>query len=94
MKFMVVARDQSDALDRRMAVRETHLAGVRDMIADGRLISGGAFLNDDGQIIGSICIVDMPSRADVEAWIAADPYTANNVWGDIEIREVRLAHPA
>jgi len=94
MKFMVVARDYPGALERRMSVREKHLEGIRAMIDDGRLISGGAFLDDNGQIIGSICIVDMPSRADVEAWIAADPYTANKVWGEIEIRDVKLAHPA
>ena len=55
MQFVVTAFDytDADALDRRLAHREQHLAGVRKLITEGRFLSGGAILDDAGKMIGS-----------------------------------------
>jgi uncharacterized protein YciI len=93
MQFLIIAHDGTDegALDRRMAAREAHLVGARAMKADGSMIVGGAILDDDGRMVGSSCIVEMPDRAAVDAWLATDPYVTGDVWRKIEVRPFRCA---
>lgn len=93
MEFLVLAYDKSDAgaLDRRMAAREAHLAGVKPMVADGRMRIGGAILDEAGRMIGSMTVVNFPDRAAVDAWLASDPYVTGGVWDRIEVRPFRIA---
>ena len=69
MQFLVIAYDGTDdkAVERRMAAREAHLAGVVKMKEEGKAIYGVAILNDREQMIGSILVVDYPTRAAVDA---------------------------
>jgi uncharacterized protein YciI len=87
MEFLVLAYDGTDegALARRMAAREAHLAGVRPMGEDGRMLIGGAILDDAGRMIGSMTVVNLPDRAAVDAWLADDPYVKGGVWQRIEV---------
>lgn len=93
MQFLVVAYDgdDDDALARRMAAREAHLANVRRLAAEGKVIVGGALLNDDGQMNGSAVIADFPSRAELDEWLRTDPYVTGDVWRRIEVRTFRAA---
>lgn len=92
MQFVVTAMDftDADALNRRMAQREPHLACVRAMIADGSFLSGGAMLDDEGRMIGSTLHLEFPDRAALEARLQQDPYVAGKVWERIEIRQIKL----
>jgi uncharacterized protein YciI len=92
----VLAYDGTDpeAPARRQAVRPAHLDGVREMVARGELIAGGAILDEAGGMIGSTVFVEFPSRAELDAWLARDPYVTGKVWQQIEIRPIRLAVPA
>ena len=92
MQFVVTAMDYTDAgaLDRRMAQREAHLAGVRQLIASGNFLSGGAILDSTGRMIGSTLHVDFPDRAELDAMLQRDPYVLGKVWERIDVREARL----
>ena len=92
MQFMVTAYDYTDseALERRMANREAHLAGARKLIKAGNFISGGAILNDAGNMIGSTLHLAFEDRSALEACLNADPYVSGKVWEHIDIRAVKL----
>lgn len=92
MQFVITALDYTDAnaLERRMAQREAHLAGVKQLIAKGHFISGGAILDDSGKMIGSSLHMDFPDRAALDAQLQSDPYISGKVWERVEIRQVRL----
>ncbi|WNL42588.1 YciI family protein [Halomonas sp. PAMB 3264] len=92
MQYVITAYDftDEDALSRRMANREAHLAGVKKLIAQGRFLSGGAILDDEGQMIGSTIHVAFENRSALDEWIGQDPYTLGRVWETLDIREVRL----
>lgn len=92
MQFVVTALDytDADALTRRMAHREQHLAGVKKLIAAGHFLSGGAILDDAGKMIGSTLHVEFPTRADLDAQLQGDPYVSGKVWEKIDVRQVRL----
>lgn len=96
MQFMVIAFDGRDpeAPARRQRARPDHLAGVEKLLADRRLIAGGAILDDAGNMIGSASFMDFPSRAELDGWLRTDPYVTQGVWQDITVRPVRLVVPA
>ncbi|MFP6743231.1 MAG: YciI family protein [Alphaproteobacteria bacterium] len=93
MQFLIVAHDGTDdeALDRRMAVREAHLEGARKRAASGMTIHGGAMLDDDGKMIGSASVVEVESRAELDAWLETDPYVTGDVWRNITVTPFRRA---
>lgn len=90
--FAVHAYDSTDdgALTRRLAARPAHLAQVQSLKEQGKLVFGAAYLNEQAEMIGSLQVYAVASRAEVEALISADPYTAGGVWRDITIQEVKI----
>ena len=92
MQFMIVAYDGQDegALNRRLAVRDSHIAGAIALKNAGNLIAGGAILEDAERMIGSTIYVDFASRADLDDWLQQDPYVIGDVWRDITISPIRL----
>ena len=93
MHFLVTAYDGTDgcAPARRQAAREAHLAAARKLKDEGVMLFGAAILDDAGNMIGSAMLVDLPDRAAVDAWLAADPYTTGKVWQDVTILPCRVS---
>jgi len=93
MQFLVVAKDGTDegALERRKRTRPTHLESIQPLVDHGNVLVGGAILNDTGDMIGSLLLVEFPDRADLDAWLAADPYVTDGVWREIEVTPFRSA---
>jgi uncharacterized protein YciI len=42
-------------------------------------------------MIGSVVLAEFPNRADLDAWLAREPYVTEGVWKNIEIKPFRLA---
>jgi uncharacterized protein len=93
VQWLIVARDGTDpqAQDRRMAARAAHLDNAARLQAKGHLLVGGALLDDDGSMIGSACVAQFATRAELEAWLRTDPYVTGDVWQEIEIIPYRVA---
>jgi len=91
MTFLILAHDFRDpeAPSRRMQQRPAHLDGVRRMKAEGTFLDGGAMLDDEGRMVGSMVLVEFPSRTEVDAWLAADPYVTGQVWEHVTVRAFR-----
>ena len=95
MQFVLIGRDGDDgeALARRMAAREAHLAGCAAMRESGRLLYAAALLSDDAEqkMVGSMLVMEWPSRAELDAWLKDEPYVKGEVWKKIEINPCKLA---
>ena len=93
MQFLLIAHDgtDEDAKARRGAVRPAHFAGIAPMVARGELRAAGAILDDAGAMIGSVIFAEFPSRAELDAWLAREPYVTAGVWQKVEIKPFRLA---
>jgi uncharacterized protein YciI len=93
MQWLIIARDGTDpaALERRMAARPAHLAGAARLQAAGHLLIGGALVDDAGRMTGSACVAQFATRAELDAWLASDPYVTGGVWQDLEILPYRVA---
>lgn len=92
MQFLVIAYDGKDdqAQARRLRAREAHLALGDEMAAAGRHLFGTAILDDAGRMTGSMLVVDFASRAQLDAWLAAEPYVVGDVWREVEVTPCRV----
>jgi uncharacterized protein len=92
MQFVVTGHDGTDAkaLERRLAARPAHMAGADAMKARGELLYAAAILNDKGEMAGSVMICEFPSRKEVDAWLAAEPYVTGKVWEKIDVRPAKV----
>jgi uncharacterized protein len=93
MQFLLVSYDGTDAgaLDRRMMVREEHLRGIPPLIDSGNFLFGGAILDDDGKMIGSMIVYEYPNREALDEMLKNEVYITAGVWQTIDIRPFRLA---
>lgn len=86
MQFVLIARDGTgpDAPQRRKAAREAHLRNIEENRA--HMLMGAATLDAPGGTMnGSVMVVDFPSREALDAWLAAEPYIVQKVWGDVTV---------
>ena len=93
MLFVVIAKDGNDpqALQRRLAVREQHLQGIQPAAQSGMLQVGGAILDADGKMVGSMLLVDAESESEVRTFLDNDIYSQAQVWQSFEIYPFRRA---
>lgn len=93
MEYLVTAFDDTDdqALQRRLNARAAHLEGAEILKAAGRIIAGGAILNDDNKMIGSTVYVDFESKEELNKWLTNDPYVTQGVWKDVTVLPIKLA---
>ena len=82
MLVALIARDKPGALDVRKANREAHLAYVRET---GVVQQAGPFLDGNGEMCGSLLILDVPDMAAAEAWAADDPYARADLFASVEL---------
>ncbi len=92
-QFLILTDDYKDenALDRRMAVREDHINRMSLEKEKGNFVTGGAKLDADGKMRGSMLIVNLQDEMAVEQWLAADPYVVGKVWDKIEVLPFKVA---
>ncbi len=92
MQFLLVAFDGTDAdgINRRLKVREEHLSKIALLRQRGEFITGGAILDDDGKMTGSMIIYEFPDRKSLDASLQNEPYFTEGVWEKIEIKPFRM----
>jgi hypothetical protein len=92
-QYVIIAYDgiDSDALERRNKVRPFHLAGAKKLKENNQFITGGAILNDDDQMTGSVMIVQFETEEEFNQWYKNEPYIKEGVWQKIEVKPFRVA---
>lgn len=92
-QYLIIAQDGSDenALERRMQTRPFHLAGAKALKANNRFIVGGATLDAEGKMNGSVMIVEFDNDAQMQEWYDNEPYITQGVWKNIEVKLFKVA---
>jgi hypothetical protein len=86
--FVLVCIDKPNALELRMATREAHFAYAGSFPA-GAIRLGGPFLDDEGDMAGSLIILDVADLAAAQAFNRNDPYQQAGLFERVEIRPWR-----
>jgi len=84
MHVALICIDKPGMLEVRKANREAHLAYIE---ASGVVEMAGPFLSPEGEMIGSLVILDVYRLSDGEDWAEADPYAMAGLFESVEIRE-------
>jgi len=95
MDYLVIMRmrDPKDpeAQRRRAELRPAHLERASSFRQKGHLLLGGAILDGEGNPAGSAVIARFGTRAELDAWLADDPWAKGGLWSEVEIIPFRVA---
>jgi uncharacterized protein YciI len=83
MLYAVICRDKPGHLQTRLDTRAAHLAYIE---ATGIVRMAGPFL-ENGQMCGTLAILDTDGLAAAEAWAAADPYAVAGLFASVTVTE-------
>jgi len=81
--FAVICRDKPGALQTRLDTREAHLGFIRD---SGIVRMAGPLI-EDGEMRGSLLILEADDLAAARDWAANDPYKAAGLFDSVEVIE-------
>ncbi len=92
-QYLIIAQDGKDgeALNRRKQVRPLHLAGAKKLKENNNFVIGGAMLDDEGNMRGSIMIVQFETQDEFQKWYDNEPYITGGVWREVEVKPFRVA---
>jgi len=83
MLFAAHCLDKAGALQVRLDNRADHLAYITKVDS---VVFGGPLLQDDGETFkGSLLVFDVNSREEVDAILAADPYTKAGLFETVTV---------
>lgn len=93
MQFIVMAKDGEDeeALNRRLAARDSHLAYGEIAAKTGEQIIAAAMLDGKENMRGSLMIVDFENVEELQKWLDKEAYVTGNVWQTIDIIPCKIA---
>lgn len=92
-QYVIIAEDGKDdeSLERRKNVRPVHLAGARKLKENNNFVVGGAMLDNEGNMRGSVMIVQFETQEEFQKWYDNEPYITSGVWKTIEVKPFRVA---
>lgn len=82
MLVALMAKDKPDALQTRLDNREAHVDYLK---SSGTVVQAGPFLDEAGQMIGSLIILDVPDMEAARQWCTFDPYTKADLFQSVEL---------
>ena len=82
MLIALIARDKPGHLQTRVDNRAAHLAYIEET---GVVAEAGPLLDQNGDMAGSLVILEVEDMAAGEAWAAADPYNKAGLFEAVEL---------
>jgi len=84
MRIALMTTDKPGALQVRKDNREAHLAYIAQT---GVVEMAGPFLDANGEMCGSLIVLDVADMAAAESWAANDPYAKAGLFSDVRLQE-------
>ena len=81
MLIALMAKDKDGALQTRKDNRDAHVAYLKETGAS----QAGPFLDANGEMCGSLIVLDVADMAAAEEWAANDPYAKAGLFASVEL---------
>ena len=88
MQFIITAHDGANMLEKRMEVRPRHLEGMAKL--SSHIICAGGILDEDGKPKGSVLVMEFESRAQLDEYLANEPYVTEHVWEKVDVETMNV----
>jgi uncharacterized protein YciI len=92
MWYAVISEDHDGSLDNRIAARPDHIARLKGLCDEGRLLLAGPHpavdAADPGSagFTGSLVVVEFDSLESAQAWADDDPYITAGVYRKVTVK--------
>lgn len=99
MFYAIYALDSANSLEHRLQARPAHVARLKSLVEEGRLLLAGPLPAVDSEdpgpagFSGSLIIAEFDSLADARAWADDDPYVAAGVYESVEVKPFKKVLP-
>ena len=99
MLYAIMCEDVPGSLARRMEARPAHLARLKALQEEGRLVLAGPHPAIDSQdpgpagFTGSLVVAEFATREAAIAWASEDPYAAAGVYARVTVKPFRKVLP-
>lgn len=99
MWYAIISEDHEGSIDKRLAARPDHVARLKALCDDGRLLIAGPHPAVDSPdpgpagFTGSLVVVDFDSLEDAQAWADADPYVEHGVYRKVTVKPFNRVLP-
>ncbi len=99
MLYAIIAQDNENSLEKRLAARPAHVERLKALQAEGRLILAGPHPMIDSEdpgpagFSGSLIVAEFTSQQDAQEWANADPYVEAGVYSQVTIKPFKKVLP-
>ena len=99
MWYAVISQDVENSLELRAMSREAHVARLKALVAEGRLLIAGPHPAIDAEdpgaagFSGSLVVVDFSSLEEAQAWADVDPYVEAGVYAKVIVKPFKKVLP-
>lgn len=99
MYYSIFAYDVENSLPLRATARPEHVARLKDLNEQGRLLVAGpnpaVDSNEPGDagFTGSLIVAEFESLSDAQHWANADPYMAAGVYDKVDVKPFKKVLP-
>ena len=88
--FVVSYIDKPNSLALRMANREAHLTYAHGDDTPAKLKLGGPYLDEQGNMAGSLLILEASDKAAAIAFTQRDPYVTCGLMQSVDVKPFRI----
>ncbi|MGB2079927.1 MAG: YciI family protein [Vibrio sp.] len=99
MWYVIYAQDVENSLEKRLSVRDAHLARLQTLFDEDRLLVAGPMPADDSAtptaagFTGSTVIAKFNSLDEAKAWADSDPYIEAGVYANVSVKPFMKVFP-
>ncbi len=92
MFYAIISQDVEDSLEKRMSARANHIARLKALQDEGRMLIAGphpAIDSDDpgpAGFTGSLIVAEFDSLEAAQMWADEDPYIAAGVYENVIVK--------
>ena len=99
MFYAIIAKDKQNSLNQRLTQRPAHLARIKLLQDQGKLLLAGPFPAIDAidpgldGFSGSLIVAEFTSLDEAIRWAHEDPFYTSGVYASIEVKPFRKTLP-
>ena len=100
MFYVIYSEDVEDSLSLRLAVRDQHIARLKELQSQGKLLLAGPCPAIDSEepgeagFTGSLIVAEFDSLTAAQSWADNDPYIDAGVYKKVTVKPYKKVLPA